>query len=103
MSDQYVYLAQLLCPERHCILAFAGQYDSLEAAQGELQARVQEAFDVAVGRKLFNPWCGICHSERLHIEVGRTNFRTIEEAMPTLQASALAQIAAAEYLKGSRN
>ncbi|HUU62347.1 MAG TPA: hypothetical protein VMX96_00255 [Dehalococcoidia bacterium] len=44
----------------------------------------------ATSRKVFsketlNRWCGVCGGE-LHVEHGRTKFRTMEEALPQIKA-----------------
>lgn len=97
-----VYIAQLLCPQRHCVLGNAAVYESPEEADS-LRDTIREAFDAAVAAKILNPWCGLCHSRDLHVEIGRTAFATMEEARPHLEAEQAAQLRTAAMLKEGRN
>lgn len=76
-EDTRVRIAQCLCPQRHCIaaLAFEPSTVSNEQAIESLQAFVAR----------LDPWCGICRSVRLHIEIGQTRFATMEEAAEPLR------------------
>lgn len=81
-----IYLAQLLCPKRHCIVATA-----LEYADGQVpdpnanrQALEKLAHDLFT-RLGCNKRCGICGSTVLKWEQGRTNFKDKFEAMRALQ------------------
>lgn len=74
-----VHIVQLICPERHCILAVA--YDP-EA--GTTEAEAIEAIEEGRKKMKLNPWCGICNSRELTHEDRATEFATIEEAMPWL-------------------
>jgi hypothetical protein len=51
-----IYIVQLLCPQRHCIVGLAFKDDELtfEAAKKVLKAELVEL--------KVNPWCGICGS-----------------------------------------
>ena len=97
-----VYLAQLLCPERHCIVAnarFCSTPQDVESLASELRA----AFAAGIKNKLWNPWCGLCRCMALHVETGRTAYATMKEAAPALKAAAEAQRVTAEFLKAGRN
>lgn len=76
-----VYIAQLLCPARHCCLACAGEFEHAEDAD-TLGVRLQTVYDAGVRNKELNPWCGICKSRHLNVEVKPTVFRTMAEARP---------------------
>jgi hypothetical protein len=78
-----IKIVQCLCPQRHCILALAfdGREHSDEAAVKTLRDTIQEL----TVRKTINPWCHLCRSRELHYEVGITQFKTMEEALPELQ------------------
>lgn len=75
MNAPPVFLIQLLCPSRHCILAM--MFDPSEHPQPVvmhlLEARRREL-------KL-NPWCGICGSSNLAYEVRPTKFSTLVDAV----------------------
>lgn len=73
-----VWLLQYLCPQRHAIMAAA--YDD-PSDRAHAEARILEWV-----RTLANPWCGICRSEELRFEEGRTRFVTVDEAEPALLA-----------------
>jgi len=97
-----VYIAQLLCPERHCILGAYGEYESLEDAK-ELGEKLRAAAQCAVAEKLMNPWCGICRSRDWHVEVGATRFATREVAKAFMDECERQQAMTARFLKGSRS
>jgi len=77
-----IYIAQCLCPSRHCIIAVA--FDEKDGVNTTL-----EQFEVLVKNYIsegkINPWCGICGSEQWSYEAGRTRFETMEEALPQLE------------------
>ena len=99
----FVYIAQLLCPERHCVIALAGLATSLAEAEADLKLKLLEGFGAACAAGLFNRECGICQSRDLHVEVGQTKFRTIKDAQGPLEENARQQAATAAFLKGGRN
>jgi len=103
IKEKHVYIAQLLCPARHCVIAMAGEFDSPLGAQATLDSLLRKEFDSAVAQHLINPKCGICDSHQLQIEVRRTRFTTMKEAKPTLEALSIANAAAARYMEESRN
>lgn len=78
-----IHLTQLLCPQRHCVMALA--WDERESSAQETESELREMFRTAVGKGLLNPFCGLCRSETLHCESGRTRWSTMEEALPHLQ------------------
>jgi hypothetical protein len=101
--ERRVYIAQLLCPQRHCVLAAANECETdLEISL--LRVLVQGKFDLlcAPGGGL-NRKCDLCGSTVLHIEVARTRFTNLDEAMPHLRESAIAQQQTAAFLKSTRN
>src|SRR5215831_19908498 len=98
-----VYIAQLLCPQRHTILALAGEYESLEAATAQLSEWLEAAKQKLLESRNLDPWCGLCKSRDWHIEVGTTPFRSMEEARPALKQAERDQQATATYLKSTRS
>jgi hypothetical protein len=97
-----VYLAQLKCPNNHCTIGCAGEFESLEAAQA-LKARVQEWFAVLVASRTLNNECGLCHSTDFHVEIAPTVFKTMEEFQPVAREEEARQMALADHLRHSRN
>lgn len=96
MSETRVWIAQCLCgPARHCILATAGEADSVATATTGILDPLQQSITDWVRSGLFNPWCGLCHAEAAgwQYELGRTPFRTMEEAAPTLRQNEAEQAA----------
>lgn len=97
-----VYIAQLLCPSRHSIMAVSHVCGS-DAEEEALAAALWHRFDEAVAANVLNRRCGLCGSTNLHVETARTRFATMEEAMPHLKACEEAQRQTAAALKASRN
>ena len=83
MSQRRVWIAQLLCPERHCILAAVGEYDTAEEAEG-LRPDLEKMFEGLLASRSIKPICALCGSAHFHIEIARTTFRTMAEAKPAL-------------------
>jgi hypothetical protein len=100
-----VYIAQLKCPNNHCILALAGEYDEGDAdAQAKnLAYRLTEKFSELVDGGTLRRECGLCKATDLTVQVDATRFRTMKEAEPALRESAEAQAQSAAWLKSSRN
>jgi hypothetical protein len=97
-----VYIAQLKCPNNHCVMALAGEYPSFEAAE-ILGREVMIMFRDLIKRGTLNNECGLCHSSQLHVEVGATKYRTMLEAMPWLREEEKKQTASARAIRDSRN
>ena len=83
-----VYLAQLMCANRHCIVAVPGEYENDQDAAA-LDQMVRDGFKAGG----FDPWCGICRSRSLHVEIGATQWASLAEAMPYMKAAEAAQLA----------
>lgn len=100
-----VYIAQLKCPNNHCILALAGEYGEgdADAQATNLAYRLARQFGELVDGGTLRRECGLCKATDLTVEVAKTRFRTMEEAEPALRESAAAQAQSAAWLKSSRN
>lgn len=83
-----VWIAQCLCPDRHCIMANAGEANSAGEAAA-LVGQLREAIDKGVASKWMNPWCALCHAEMSTwtYETGRTRFGSMILAMSALKQS----------------
>lgn len=82
-----VWIAQCLCPQRHCIVALSHECETRAQAE-RLADLLRAAIAETCGEgKDFNPWCSICGAkqETWHIEIGRTPYRSMAEAMPHLR------------------
>jgi hypothetical protein len=103
VSETRVWIAQCLCgPNRHAIAAVAGEArDEIDAA-AYLLPRLDAGVDRLLRQQGVNPWCAICGAVRSAWcnELGRTRFRTMEEATPHLAETALGN-AAASVLYGT--
>lgn len=83
-----VYILQLLCPLRHCILATAYEADAI--SEPDHAAPMIERLDGKVNGLLasnsMNPRCGICGAERdsWSYEAGETRWKNLAEARPAL-------------------
>jgi hypothetical protein len=92
-----LWLAQLLCPNRHAICALA--YDSEETPAADIEARLQAV--LAPG--MLDPWCGLCGSRTLHIEHGKLATDDWEEATAVLRKQEQANLATREFMLRNRN
>jgi hypothetical protein len=104
-----VRIVQCLCPQRHCIMAYA--YEPGETILGGLvvdQANavgvMRNFVDISIRHGLMNPWCGLCHSREWIYEDAASIFRTMEEARPALKIEEEAQRLTREWFaRQSRN
>lgn len=69
-----IHLLQLLCPERHAILAVP--YNPDEATQMEIERTTAKLMTVCG----IEHRCGICGSHDLHWEDGVTKWHTLKDA-----------------------
>jgi hypothetical protein len=97
-----VYIAQLKCPNNHCVIGVAHAFETAEEAQ-QLEPLVMGTFRHGVQAGVLNNECGLCHSTTLHVEVKPTAFRTMEEARPMLREEERKQAMTAQAIKASRN
>jgi hypothetical protein len=97
-----VYLAQLKCPQNHCIMALAGLYGSLEAAQA-LEPMIEEWKEALFRSGVLNLECGLCKATVLHVEITPTIFQTLEEFQPAARAEEKRQLMIAQMLRQSKN
>lgn len=81
-----IYLAQLLCPQRHCIFATVLEYqdNAVPDPNANKQALDKLANDLftycGVNRR-----CGICGATVLNWEQARTKFKNKEEALEAMK------------------
>jgi hypothetical protein len=95
MSERRVWIAQCLCPHRHCIAAVVGEADSQAEAENELIGKLKEGIDQLMAPGAGgNPWCGICGAERetWHNEVGRTRWRSMADAGGPIRDNQIRQL-----------
>lgn len=88
-----IWLTQWLCPNRHTSIALAWDDQSTTAEQ------IEEEGESIYKKGLLNHWCGICRGE-LHVEHGRTRFKTMEEAQPYLERIQQAYLVARAIIGG---
>lgn len=93
-----IRLIQLMCPERHCLLAFAYDADDMNPKQAADSMRETLRY-LREQPAAFIPECGICKSLELHTEDGETAWDTIEEARPHLQQMEIEQLEARLILR----
>ena len=82
-----VWITQCLCPQRHCILATAGEASGRTEAEAKVKAPlVEQVADLLATRELY-PWCGLCgaRSGTWRYELDRTRWRTMAEAFSELK------------------
>jgi hypothetical protein len=75
-----------MCQHRHTVLAGAAVAADRRKAVPAAVVPLREALDRLVAAGTINPWCGICGAPRetWKVDLGRTAFRTLEEATPAL-------------------
>lgn len=100
MPDHRVWIAQCLCPSRHCILATA--FDEAVTSVLTAKAGLAVAVDYAIGAGEIDPWCGICRSPAWTIEAAPTPWRSLQEAEPHLRATEQDNLRTRDYLKAER-
>ena len=103
MSETWVYIAQLLCPQRHCLAALAQECTAEEARRLKPQLEMQFAELVAKAKLVGGASCSICGARSLHIETARSKFQTMEDAAPHLLVQEMLQRETAAYLHAMRN
>ena len=89
-----IWITQWLCPNRHANIALAWDDQTTTAQQ------VEEEGEALYNKEVFNRWCGICHGE-LHVEHGRTKYKTMEEAEPALKEVEQLNLAARNILSSN--
>lgn len=91
-----VWIAQMKCPGNHCILASATEATNRAQAE-ELIPHLQRTIAGAINEKVMSPWCGLCgaKAETWAVDLQRTTFATIDEAMPALAEQEAENILAA--------
>lgn len=97
-----VYIAQLLCPERHSMLAgfhYCEDREHLAAVVAQVYAK----WDDLCAKGYAQPKCYFCLSTHLEVETGRLPFNSIEEAMPTLRAMGAVERLSGPSWKASQN
>lgn len=82
-----VWICQCLCPERHCLLAVAGEAGDEHEAALLLELPLRGQVRALIDEGSVNPWCRLCAAppETWRYEIGRTRFRSMAEALPELQ------------------
>ncbi len=94
-----ICITQLLCPQRHCVLASV--WDDAESSADTAEPQLRDTFQSWVASGKLNPYCGLCRSETLHCETGVTPWQTMEEALPYIREQerqqAIVRAAAASY------
>jgi hypothetical protein len=91
-SRVVIWITQWLCPQRHCSIGFA--WDDTDTTAEEIEKKGEKLFESGA----FNRYCGICHGD-LHVEHGKTTFKTMEEAAPELAVLQAANLKAREILQ----
>lgn len=95
-----IRLVQLLCSNRHCIIAAAYETASpLSKSAEEVRKMIRDR----INELKINPWCEICGSSHWHFEDGATKFQNMGEALPVLRAAELENMLAREAVKRQRN
>ena len=96
-----VWICQCLCPDRHCMVAVAGEADGEAAAKAELEPMLSRQVSHLLASGETDPWCGICRipASQWRFETAMTKFATMAEATGPLRESQDNQRATAELWK----
>lgn len=89
MANRHVWIAQCLCPQRHCILAAAGAAEDARDAEEHIANPLRTRMAGLLKSGAINAWCGLCHSpaDSWRYEIGSTRFASMEEAAEALRRS----------------
>lgn len=84
-----VWIAQCLCPDRHCIIAVAGEADDEARARNVVLRGLRLSVREALRQQTIHPWCSLCGATKSswRYEVGQTSFKSMDEAVPHLGAA----------------
>lgn len=94
MTERRVWIAQCLCPQRHAILATAGEADDEANAEVAIRAPLRATIGDLIELGQLNPWCGLCNAkaDTWKYELTRSRFRTMEEGEPELRKAEAEQM-----------
>lgn len=95
-----VWIAQCLCPQRHCIMAAAFDDTQTAPAQGERELR--EGLERLFETGELNRYCHICESTQLSYETRQTPFANMAEALPVIKMIEAAQLATRAHIDAER-
>ena len=93
-----VWIAQCLCPARHCIMAGVGEAETRREAEDDIAKPLRETVAEALNKGIANPRCGICKApaDTWIYDLSRTPFRSMKEAEPHLRINEAEQALARE-------
>lgn len=92
-----IYVTQWFCPIRH--LMFAVAWDEDAHTPEEMEADGERIFNSGQPDKR----CGVCGSTEIHAEHTRTDWETIEQAAPILEAIEQRNMLAARIIRAQRD
>jgi hypothetical protein len=84
-SDTRVWIAQAICPWRHCLCTVAFDEAHVSKEEGSRQVLTYLEAEITAGRLHLR--CEICNSTTIKVELGRTRFASIAEAIPAIRAN----------------
>ena len=90
-----IWVCQCLCPDRHCILAAAGEAGTEAEAQTLVRTPLRRQVMEFLRDQAINPACAICGANRAtwRYELRRTKYTTMEQAEPALRDLEMANLA----------
>lgn len=98
-----LHIVQVLCPDRHCIFAFAYEPDGKEITDEKMIQSAMNTIDRMANAGEINRWCGLCGSRDLKAEAAVTRFNTLDEAMPHLKEEEAKQMLTRMLLSPKEN
>lgn len=98
MPEHRIWIAQVLCPYRHCILATA--FDEADDDPTDAKDDLWSSVTLGVTAGRLDRRCGICGDDMIlwHVEAGPTRWTTIDEARPFLKEAQRANLATRAFI-----
>lgn len=91
-----IKIMRLLCPLNHCIAGLGYDPDKHD------EEKVKKLILAGLGATNFTPCCASCGGRNLHYQASATNFDTVAEAMPAIEALARKYAAERDFIKNIR-
>jgi hypothetical protein len=95
-----IWIAQILCPKRHCILASA--FDVADHSPQEATAELIAQVERLLALHKIDPWCGICRSSDWKAEAAPTKWATMDQARPFIEELERENAAARRFYQALR-
>lgn len=96
-----IWLTQVLCPSRHCMVACP--WDDTAFTVEQMERDALQAFDELALKSASSKVCGICLSTVFHCESKPTRWKTMKKALPHLLETQARNIVSGALLNHPNN